>query len=98
MREYASSRREFNKEVGLPTYDSDDSDEEKKPRKKKSYKIGGKTLEERKAEDPMDLTSTRRRLLMPDPNDPLDPANIDKMLEARLKVGEILTQLSNEFL
>ena len=24
--------------------------------------------------------------MMPDPNDPLDPANIDKMLEARLKV------------
>ena len=33
----------------------------------------------------MDLTSTRRRLLMPDPNDPLDPANIDKMLEERMK-------------
>ena len=85
MREYASSRIQFNKEVGLPTYDSD-SDEDEKPKKKKSYKIGSKTLEERQAEDPMDLTSTRRRLLMPDPNDPLDPANIDKMLEARLKV------------
>ena len=85
MREYASSRIQFNKEVGLPTYDSD-SDEDEKPKKKKNYKIGGKTLAERQAEDPMDLTSTRRRLLMSDPNDPLDPANIDKMLEARMKV------------
>ena len=33
----------------------------------------------------MDLTATRRRLMMPDPNDPLDPANIDKMLEDRRK-------------
>ena len=33
----------------------------------------------------MDLSATRRRLMMPDPNDPLDPANIDKMLEQRRK-------------
>ena len=86
MREYASSRHQFNKDVGVYS-DSDDDDEVVvKPRKKKDFKIGGKSLAERKAEDPMDLTATRRRLLMPDPNDPLDPANIDKMLEQRMKV------------
>ena len=47
--------------------------------------IAGKTLEQRKQEDPMDLSSTRRRLMMPDPDDPLDPANIDKMLAKRMK-------------
>ena len=84
MRQYASSRHQFNKDVGV--YSDSDEDDEPKPRKKKDFKIGGKSLAERQAEDPMDLTATRRRLLMPDPNDPLDPANIDKMLEQRLKV------------
>ena len=52
---------------------------------KKGKLIAGKTLEQRKQEDPMDLSSTRRRLMMPDPDDPLDPANIDKMLAKRMK-------------
>ena len=79
MNQYRKDRKDFNKDVGL--YHSEDEDEEpKKPRR-----FGGKTLEQRKAEDPMDLSSTRRRLLMPDPNDPLDPNNIEKMLEARMK-------------
>ena len=62
----------------------EDDDDEFKP-KRVPRKFGGKTLEERQKEDPLDLTKTRHRLLMPDPNDPLDPANIEKMLEARMK-------------
>ncbi|CBY34633.1 unnamed protein product [Oikopleura dioica] len=63
---------------------SDDEDFDV-PKSKPVRKIGGKTLSERQNEDPLDLTKTRHRLLMPDPSDPLDPANIEKMLEARMK-------------
>ena len=74
MNQYRSDRKQFNKDVGM--YESDE--EEEKPQ---TRRIGGKTLEQRLAEDPMDLTATRRRLHMTDPDDPLDPNNIEKLLE-----------------
>ena len=84
MGQYLVDRKNFNKDVGL--YESSDEDE---PKSKPKRKIGGKTLDERKSEDPMDLTSTRRRLMMSDPNDPLDPENIEKMLEKRMKQRKV---------
>jgi len=64
---------------------TDDEDFDLPKTTKPPRKIGGKTLSERKNENPLDLTKTRHRLLMADPTDPLDPANIEKMLEARMK-------------
>lgn len=93
MNQYRTDRKTFNKDVGMyPETDSDDDE----PKVKTGRKIGGKTLEQRKLEDPLDLTATRRRLHMTDPNDPLDPNNIEKMLEERLRQRKSSTTPNDE--